>query len=116
MSLVRTFDDARAALEIGADATPREVKRAYRRMTVAHPPDRDPEGFRRVREAYELLREPALRALEMLSDRKPAVPPPHLDLPRAPRGATATALLRHIASQADAAALLGIRRSDEGQP
>jgi len=32
------------------------LKRAYLKKVRAHPPERDPEGFQRVREAYELLR------------------------------------------------------------
>lgn len=39
------------------DAT--AVKRAYARKLKEHRPDRDPEGFRRVRDAYEALRIPA---------------------------------------------------------
>ena len=30
------------------------IRRAYLRQVRAHPPERDPEGFRRVREAYEI--------------------------------------------------------------
>jgi hypothetical protein len=35
-------------------ATEKDVKAAYARMLKQHRPDTDPEGFRRVREAYEL--------------------------------------------------------------
>jgi len=33
-----------------------ELKRAYARLLKQHRPDRDPEGFRRVRDAYEWMR------------------------------------------------------------
>jgi hypothetical protein len=33
------------------------IRRAYLRSVRAHPPERDPEGFRRVRDAYELLKD-----------------------------------------------------------
>ena len=58
MSLTAPLADARRllGLEPGADAA--AVKRAYRRLTLEHPPDRDPEGFRRLREAYELVSHP----------------------------------------------------------
>ncbi|HYP98052.1 MAG TPA: J domain-containing protein [Polyangiaceae bacterium] len=64
------FAEALLALGVGgksewetlsADA----LKRAYLKKVRAHPPERDPEGFRRVREAYEFLRalEPAPTAV-----------------------------------------------------
>lgn len=40
---------------LDADATGRDLKRAYARMLKLHRPDQDPEGFRRVQEAYERL-------------------------------------------------------------
>lgn len=39
-------------------ADPAAVRRAYARQLKAHRPDRDPEGFRRVRDAYEALTGP----------------------------------------------------------
>ena len=33
------------------------IRRAYLRAVRAHPPERDPEGFRRIRDAYELLKD-----------------------------------------------------------
>lgn len=36
-------------------ADPAAVKRAYARLLKVHRPDRDPEGFRRIRDAYEAL-------------------------------------------------------------
>ena len=35
-------------------ATEKDVKAAYARLLKQHRPDSDPEGFRRVRGAYEL--------------------------------------------------------------
>jgi curved DNA-binding protein CbpA len=41
------------------------LKRVYLKKVRAHPPERDPQGFQRVREAYDLLRalEPARSAM-----------------------------------------------------
>lgn len=52
-----TLDEARGVLGVPAEATDDEVRRAYTRLVKQHKPDKDPEGFRRVRGAYELLRE-----------------------------------------------------------
>ena len=49
-------------------ATPDDVKRAYRELVRIYPPERAPEEFKRIREAYETLSNGPLR-LEY--DRKP---------------------------------------------
>jgi hypothetical protein len=105
-ALAEPYRAARELLGVLAGATPREVKRAYRRMAIAHPPDRDPEGFTRLRDAYELLSQPGPRAKELLEQKVPAVPPPPVVLPRVERGATAVAVLRMLAGRWDTDALL----------
>jgi hypothetical protein len=42
------------------------VKRAYFRQLAIHPPHQDPEGFRRLRAAYESLQSPASLATAYL--------------------------------------------------
>ena len=37
-----------------------QLKRSYLRKVRQHPPERDPDGFQRVRQAYELLQQRAL--------------------------------------------------------
>lgn len=49
-------------LEIDDGADAGEVRHAYLEAVRRHPPDRDPEGFQRVREAYETLRDPGKRS------------------------------------------------------
>lgn len=49
-------------LGIARDATHAEIRAAYFGQVRAHPPERDAEGFKRVREAYEQLRSPRKRA------------------------------------------------------
>ena len=34
-----------------------EIRAAYQRAIVAHPPDRDPGGFQKVRDAYDVVRD-----------------------------------------------------------
>lgn len=116
MSLTRPFELARATLGVPAGADRAAIKRAYRAALAEHPPDRDPDGFRQVREAYELLVDPAERARELLLAPRPAVAPPALPPPPEPPmpGSTAIALLRVIATRADAAVMLARADASEG--
>jgi curved DNA-binding protein CbpA len=47
---------------VALTATSEEVRAAYVRLVREHPPDRDPETFEAVRDAYEALRDPDRRA------------------------------------------------------
>lgn len=49
--------DPYAVLGVSRDASPQDVRSAYRRKLREHRPESDPEGFQRVRQAYEVLRE-----------------------------------------------------------
>jgi DnaJ-class molecular chaperone len=51
-------------LGLTRDATPDEVKKAYRKLAREHHPDKggDPEKFKKVQEAYETLSDPQKRA------------------------------------------------------
>jgi hypothetical protein len=50
-----TLDEARTLLGVDPTATPEAVKRAYLRLLRTYNPEVDPEGFKRLREAYELV-------------------------------------------------------------
>jgi hypothetical protein len=50
-----TSGEARAWLDVTPEASADEVRRAYLRKVKQHKPERDPDGFRRCREAYECL-------------------------------------------------------------
>lgn len=47
------IEEALAILQIAHEVTPKEAHRAYLRLVKRHGPERDPEGFRRIRAAYE---------------------------------------------------------------
>jgi len=95
----------------------RVVKAAYRKLIQLHAPDRDPEGFRRVRDAYEQLCDPGANARERLLRETPAVDPPELAFMQpTPRGATALALLRRMAAALDTTGLISepLTRTQQG--
>jgi molecular chaperone DnaJ len=56
-------------LGVPRDATPEEIKRAYRRLALKYHPDRNPgdkeaeEKFKEIAEAYDVLRDPEKRAM-----------------------------------------------------
>ena len=54
--------DPFASLGIEPTLDPAQVKRAYFAALQRHPPHADPEGFRRIRDAYEALATPAALA------------------------------------------------------
>jgi curved DNA-binding protein CbpA len=60
-------DDYYRVLGVSQDASPPEIRRAYRRLARQHHPDRNPqpdgpERFRALAEAYAVLSDPARRA------------------------------------------------------
>ena len=46
-----------AILGLESEANERDIKRAYARLLKEHRPDQDPEGFQRIRQAYEAATE-----------------------------------------------------------
>lgn len=54
------FQQARTLLGVTAEATPEDIKKAYRRAANVHHPDKggDAEKFKEVKEAYEFLSNP----------------------------------------------------------
>ncbi|WP_394825570.1 J domain-containing protein [Pendulispora albinea] len=51
-----TFDEAMSELGVPRGSTPATVRRAYLRLCKTRTPDIDPEGFDRLRQAYEICR------------------------------------------------------------
>ena len=48
-------------LGVAPAASDDEIKKAYFRMVRQHPPEKDPDGFKRLREAYDTLRDAKAR-------------------------------------------------------
>lgn len=71
--------DPHALLGISPGASDDEVRKAYIARVQEHPPERDPEGFKAVRSAYEKLRDAGARARQFLdSFEELAASPEHL--------------------------------------
>lgn len=90
--------DPYQVLGVPSDAGEAEIRSAYRRAVREHPPDRDPEGFERVRDAYEKVRDPAAAAYALLDAPVPDLPTPRVAPmpPPPPYGAAARDLLRTL--------------------
>lgn len=54
-------------LGVSRDAGDEEVRAAYLRLVKANPPDRAPEAFERIRDAYDAMRDPRRRAARVLA-------------------------------------------------
>jgi|SRR5205807_155057 len=69
-----TQDDPRQMLGIGPEAGDEEIRAAYLRKVKEFPPDRAPGDFERIRDAYEMLRDPRRRTRTMLLSVNPNQP------------------------------------------
>jgi hypothetical protein len=68
-----TVDEALQEIEAAPGASPDEIRRAYLRKLKTRHPATDPEGFRRLREAFELLQPLGLSAEGILDSRSAAL-------------------------------------------
>jgi len=66
--------DPREVLGVNQDAGEEEIRSAYLRRVKEHPPDRSPEEFERIRDAYDSLREPRRRMRDSLLSVDPLLP------------------------------------------
>ena len=66
--------DAREVLGIPLNAGEEEIRAAYVQKVKEHPPDRAPEQFEKIRDAYETLRDPRRRMRDMLLSADPEAP------------------------------------------
>jgi len=56
-----TIEEAGRILEIPIEADEAEIRSAYLTKVKQYPPERSPEEFQRVRQAYDLFRDPRER-------------------------------------------------------
>jgi len=66
-----TSAEAATALGIAATATDAQVRAAYLAKVTLHPPDRDPEQFERIRDAYQVMRDPRRLVLQIFQGPDP---------------------------------------------
>ena len=69
-----TNEDPRQVLEVEAEAGDEEIRAAYLRKVKEYPPDRSPREFERVRDAYDMLRDPRRRTRSLLLAADPNQP------------------------------------------
>ncbi|MBI4876277.1 MAG: DnaJ domain-containing protein [Acidobacteria bacterium] len=67
-------EDPRQILEVELEAGDEEIRAAYLRKVKEFPPDRAPREFERVRDAYEMLRDPRRRMRHLLLSADPRLP------------------------------------------
>ncbi len=68
--------DPFAALDVAPAASEAEIKQAYFAQVRAHPPESDPQAFKRIRAAYEQLRSPEKRLEANMLRMQPWPEPP----------------------------------------
>jgi DnaJ-domain-containing protein 1 len=71
---IASHEDPGEILGVAPYACDEEIRTAYLRKVKENPPDRSPAAFERIRDAYEILRDPRRRALHMLLSADPDIP------------------------------------------
>jgi len=66
--------DPRDVLGVTPRATEADIRAAYLAKVKEYPPDRSPEQFEEIRDAYEMLRDARRRARHLLLSADPGTP------------------------------------------
>lgn len=66
--------DPSGVLGVSQDATDEDIRAAYLLKVREYPPDRSPERFEKIRDAYEILRDPRRRLRHRLFSVDPGAP------------------------------------------
>ncbi len=72
--IIGAQEDPREILGVAPSAGDEEIRAAYLRKVKENPPDRAAAAFERIRDAYEILRDPRRRALYLLLAADPDAP------------------------------------------
>jgi DnaJ-domain-containing protein 1 len=67
-------EDPQNILGVSQDADAGEIRSAYLNKIKEYPPERCPQEFERVRDAYDILSDPRHRARAMLQSANPEAP------------------------------------------
>ncbi len=62
-----TFSNAHQILEVKLGATADEIRKAYLALVRQYPPDREPDKFRDIHAAYQMLNDPIALATALLT-------------------------------------------------
>lgn len=76
--------DPKEVLGVAWNASEEQIRAAYLRKVKEYPPDRAPEQFETIRDAYETLRDPRRRARDLLRSADPEAPLASLVADRGP--------------------------------
>lgn len=71
-----TINEAEAILETRVEAGAEEIRAAYLAQVRLYPPDRAPDRFEKIRDAYKLLSDPHAKAGRVLESENPLAPFP----------------------------------------
>ena len=69
-----SWEEAQTVLGVAPDADPASLHQAYLVKVRQYPPDREPDMFEKVRNAYEQLKDPQVRARQVLVAPDPTRP------------------------------------------
>jgi DnaJ-domain-containing protein 1 len=72
--LIFLDEDPQNILGVSQDAAAEEIRSAYLNKIKEYPPERCPEEFERVRDAYKILSDPRRRIRVMLQSTNPEAP------------------------------------------
>jgi curved DNA-binding protein CbpA len=72
--ITMSWEQATAELGVSPDASPDAMRQAYLAKVREFPPDKDPDTFERIRDAYDQLKDPHHRAKRVLHGINPSAP------------------------------------------
>jgi hypothetical protein len=73
-SIAINWEEARLLLGVCEEAGEEQIRSAYLAKVREFPPDKDPDAFERIRDAYDQLKDPRARARQVLHCADPSAP------------------------------------------